>query len=63
MTRHIEEVKLYYNRESTRNMASLISQLSKIDNRLASINFKTLEELVAIQETKSTNPNIMDKVR
>ncbi|KJV80285.1 toprim domain protein [Rickettsia hoogstraalii str. RCCE3] len=62
MTRHIEEVKLYYNRESTRNMASLISQLSKIDNRLASINFKTLEELVAIQETKSTNPNIMDKV-
>lgn len=60
MTRHIEEVKLYYNRDSTRNMASLISQLSKIDNRLSSINFKTLEELLAVQESKS--PNIIDKV-
>ncbi len=62
MTRHIEEVKLYYNRETTRNMVSLISQLSKIDSRFASINLKTLEELVAIQETTSTNPNIMDKI-
>ncbi|KJV76376.1 conjugal transfer TraA domain protein [Rickettsia hoogstraalii str. RCCE3] len=35
MTRHIEEVKLYYNRKATRNMVSLISQLSKIDNRLS----------------------------
>ncbi|XVN41385.1 MAG: AAA family ATPase [Rickettsia endosymbiont of Argas persicus] len=60
MTRHIEEVKLYYNREATRNIASLISQLSKIDNRLSSINFKTLEELLAVQESKS--PNIIDKV-
>ncbi len=60
MTRHIEEVKLYYNRKATRNMASLISQLSKIDNRLSSINFKTLEELLAVQESKS--PNIIDKV-
>ncbi|WP_341788960.1 AAA family ATPase [Rickettsia endosymbiont of Lasioglossum villosulum] len=62
MTRHIEEVKLYYNREATRNMASLISQLSKIDNRLSSINFKTLEELVAIQDQKNKSPNIIDKV-
>ncbi len=60
MTRHIEEVKFYYNRKATRNMASLISQLSKIDNRLSSINFKTLEELLAVQESKS--PNIIDKV-
>ncbi|WP_342269538.1 AAA family ATPase [Rickettsia endosymbiont of Orchestes rusci] len=60
MTRHIEEVKLYYNRKATRNRTSLISQLSKIDNRLSSINFKTLEELVTIQENKS--PNIIDKV-
>ncbi|KJV80188.1 AAA domain protein [Rickettsia hoogstraalii str. RCCE3] len=60
MTRHIEEVKLYYNRKATRNMVSLISQLSKIDNRLSSINFKTLEELLAVQESKS--PNIIDKV-
>ncbi len=61
MTRHIEEVKLYYNRKVTRNMASLISQLSKIDNRLSSINFKTLEELVAIQD-QNKSPNIIDKV-
>ncbi len=61
MTRHIEEVKLYYNRKATRNMASLISQLSKIDNRLSSINFKTLEELVAIQD-QNKSPNIIDKV-
>ncbi|KJV78084.1 toprim domain protein [Rickettsia hoogstraalii str. RCCE3] len=60
MTRHIEEVKLYYNRESTRNMASLISQLNKIDNRLSSINFKTLDELVAIQDQK--NKSLIDKV-
>ncbi|WP_410526147.1 AAA family ATPase [Rickettsia endosymbiont of Orchestes rusci] len=60
MTRHIEEVKLYYNRKATRNMASLISQLSKIDNRLSSINFKTLEELLAVQESKSSN--IIEKV-
>ncbi|QWB86753.1 RecBCD enzyme subunit RecD [Rickettsia parkeri] len=62
MTRHIEEVKFYYNRKATRNMASLISQLSKIDNRLSSINFKTLEELVAIQDQENKSPNIIDKV-
>ncbi|ARD86390.1 MULTISPECIES: AAA family ATPase [Rickettsia] len=62
MTRHIEEVKLYYNKDSTRNIASLISQLSKIDNRLSSINFKTLEELVAIQDQENKSPNIIDKV-
>ena len=62
MTRHIEEVKLYYNRKATRNMTSLISQLSKIDNRLSSINFKTLEELVAIQDQENKSPNIIDKV-
>ncbi|AFC70015.1 conjugal transfer protein TraA [Rickettsia amblyommatis] len=62
MTRHIEEVKLYYNRKATRNMASLISQLSKLDNRLSSINFKTLEELVAIQDQENKSPNIIDKV-
>jgi|GEM_PF-5259193 len=60
MTRHIDEVKLYYNREATRNMASLISQLGKIDNSLASIQFKTLEELIALQETN--NPSVMNKV-
>ncbi len=43
-------------------MASLISQLSKIDNRLSSINFKTLEELVAIQDQENKSPNIIDKV-
>ena len=32
MTRHIEDVKLYCNRESTKNIGSLISQLSKSDN-------------------------------
>ncbi|WP_419234815.1 AAA family ATPase [Rickettsia endosymbiont of Nabis limbatus] len=62
MTRHIEEVKLYYNKDSTRDMASLISQLSKIDNRLSSINFKTLEELVAIQDQENKSPNIINKV-
>ncbi|WP_371256137.1 toprim domain-containing protein [Rickettsia endosymbiont of Ixodes scapularis] len=62
MTRHIEEVKLYYNKDSTRNIASLISQLNKIDNRLSSINFKTLEELVAIQDQENKSPNIIDKV-
>ncbi|MCZ6924021.1 MAG: AAA family ATPase [Rickettsia endosymbiont of Ixodes persulcatus] len=62
MTRHIEEVKLYYNRKATRNTASLISQLSKIDNRLSSINFKTLEELVAIQEQENKSPNVINKV-
>ncbi|WP_040255710.1 MobA/MobL family protein [Rickettsia hoogstraalii] len=62
MTRHIEEVKLYYNRKATRNMTSLISQLSKIDNRLSSINLKTLEELVAIQDQENKSPNIIDKV-
>lgn len=60
MTRHIEEVKLYYNREATRNIASLISQLSKIDNRLSSINFKALEELVVIQDQE--NKSLIDKV-
>ncbi|KJV77709.1 conjugal transfer TraA domain protein [Rickettsia hoogstraalii str. RCCE3] len=41
-------------------MASLISQLNKIDNRLSSINFKTLDELVAIQDQK--NKSLIDKV-
>jgi hypothetical protein len=60
MTRHIDEVKLYCNREVTRNTANLISQLSRIDNRASSINFKNVEELLAVQETK--NPGVMDKV-
>ena len=62
MTRHIKEVKLCYSIEVTRNIASLISQLSKIDSRLSSINFKTLEELVAIQDQENTSPNIINKV-
>ncbi|WP_410528047.1 toprim domain-containing protein [Rickettsia tamurae] len=38
------------------------TQLNKIDNRLSSINFKTLEELVAIQDQENKSPNIIDKV-
>ncbi len=62
MTRHIEEVKLYYNMDNTRNIGSLISQLSKSDNNLSSINFKTLEELVAIQGQENKSHNIINKV-
>ncbi|AFC74902.1 AAA family ATPase [Rickettsia parkeri] len=63
MTRHIEEVKLYSNRETTKDMASLISQLSKSDNNLASINFKSLEEL-RTQEIKHNTglPGIIIKI-
>ncbi|HJD59011.1 MAG TPA: AAA family ATPase, partial [Rickettsia endosymbiont of Ceroptres masudai] len=62
MTRHIEEVKLYYNMDNTRNIGSLISQLSKIDNNSASINFTTLEELRAIQGQENKSHNIINKV-
>jgi Ti-type conjugative transfer relaxase TraA len=60
MTRHVEQVKLYYNRQATRNMASLISQLARIDNRLASMHFKTLEDLNKMHEDK--NPTIINKL-
>ncbi len=60
MTRHVEQVKLYCNRQATRNMASLISQLARIDNRLASMHFKTLEDLNKMNEDK--NPTIINKV-
>ncbi len=60
MTRHIEQVKLYCNRQATRNMASLISQLARIDNRLASMHFKTLEDLNKTHEDK--NPTIINKL-
>ncbi|ALN41238.1 hypothetical protein ASQ44_03740 [Rickettsia rhipicephali] len=60
MTRHIEQVKLYCNRQATRNTASLISQLARIDNRLASMHFKTLEDLNKMHEDK--NPTIINKL-
>ncbi|EER21754.1 conjugal transfer protein TraA [Rickettsia endosymbiont of Ixodes scapularis] len=43
-------------------ISELGPQLNKIDNRLSSINFKTLEELVAIQDQENKSPNIIDKV-
>jgi Ti-type conjugative transfer relaxase TraA len=60
MTRHVEQVKLYCNRQATRNMASLISQLARIDDRLASMHFKTLEDLNKMHEDK--NPTIINKL-
>ncbi|CAK6536986.1 MAG: hypothetical protein IRD7MM_00465 [Candidatus Midichloria mitochondrii] len=36
-------------------MASLICQLSRIDNRLSSIGFQTLEELNAIDKIHNKN--------
>ncbi len=62
MTMHIEEVKLYCNRETTKNMTRLISQLSKPDNNLSSINLTTLEELREIQGQENKSHNIINKV-
>ena len=55
MSRHVEEVKLYYNRESSKSTSSLIYQLARADDRAASINFKTLEDLVKLQGNSQGN--------
>ncbi|MCC8417086.1 MAG: hypothetical protein LN588_00805 [Rickettsia endosymbiont of Bryobia graminum] len=47
-----------YNRESTKDIGSLTSQLSRIDHRMASINFYTKEDLVKMQE----EPRLLDKI-
>jgi len=59
MTRHVDEVKLYTNRESTRNMSYLISQLGRANDRLASINLMTHDELSANKAEKHSR---VDKV-
>ncbi|SPR02246.1 hypothetical protein [Orientia tsutsugamushi] len=54
MTRHVDEVKLYTNIESTKNHKHLIAQLSRADERLASINFMTQAEL--LEQKKENMP-------
>ncbi len=47
MTRYIEQVGLYANMDATKGAAGLISQLSRINDKSASIGFCTREDLIA----------------
>ena len=67
MTRHVEEVKLYYNKESTKNRSSLLYQLARADDRQASVNLKTLADLAKFQENnhkgnQSNNKNFGHRI-
>ncbi|WP_050897543.1 hypothetical protein [Orientia tsutsugamushi] len=56
MTRHIEKLQLYCNKEATRSINSLINQLSRPNDKSASINLKTNEDL------NKENPTILSKI-
>ncbi len=52
MTRYIEQVGLYANMDATKGAASLISQLSRINDKSASISFCTQEDLIPEKNNK-----------
>lgn len=62
MTRHVEKVGLYANIKTTGGIMGLISQLSRINDKLASINFLTIEELVQhAQDKQQLKQTILEK--
>ncbi|SPR07529.1 conjugal transfer protein TraA [Orientia tsutsugamushi] len=58
MTRYIENLKLYCNKEATKSINSLINQLSRPNERSASITLKTAHDL----EKERTKPTVFSKV-
>ncbi|BAG41293.1 putative conjugative transfer protein TraA [Orientia tsutsugamushi str. Ikeda] len=53
MTRHIEKLQLYCNKEATKSINSLINQLSRPNEKSASITLKTAHDLEK-EQTKTT---------
>ncbi|SPR16607.1 conjugal transfer protein TraA [Orientia tsutsugamushi] len=58
MTRHIENLKLYCNKEATKTINSLINQLSRPNEKSASITLKTAHDL----EKERTKTTVFSKV-
>ncbi|SPR14161.1 conjugal transfer protein TraA [Orientia tsutsugamushi] len=58
MTRHIENLQLYCNKEATKSINSLINQLSRPNEKSASITLKTAHDL----EKERTKPTVFSKV-
>ncbi|WP_371223293.1 ATP-dependent RecD-like DNA helicase [Orientia tsutsugamushi] len=55
MTRHVEKLRLYCNRQATESFNSLIYQISNPNDKSASITLKTAEDLKQEQKQKKTN--------
>ncbi|SPR13459.1 ATP-dependent DNA helicase [Orientia tsutsugamushi] len=60
MTRHIEKLRLYCNKEATESFNSLIYQISNLNDKSASMTLKTAEDLK--QENKHKKPNSLSKI-
>ncbi|WP_050897578.1 toprim domain-containing protein [Orientia tsutsugamushi] len=58
MTRHIEKLQLYCNKEATRSINSLINQLSRPNDKSASITLKTAHDL----EKARTKTTVFSKI-
>ncbi|SPR02724.1 ATP-dependent DNA helicase [Orientia tsutsugamushi] len=58
MTRHIESLQLYCNKKATVSINSLINQLSRPNDKSASITLKTAHDL----EKERTRPTVFSKV-
>ncbi|SPP25449.1 conjugal transfer protein TraA [Orientia tsutsugamushi] len=58
MTRYIENLKLYCNKEATKSINSLINQLSRPNEKSASITLKTAHDL----EKERTKPTVFSTV-
>ncbi|BAG40119.1 putative conjugative transfer protein TraA [Orientia tsutsugamushi str. Ikeda] len=58
MTRHIKSLKLYCNNEATKSINSLINQLSRPNEKSASITLKTAHDF----EKERTKPTVFSKV-
>ncbi|WP_342637841.1 AAA family ATPase [Orientia tsutsugamushi] len=58
MTRHIKSLKLYCNNEATKSINSLINQLSRPNEKSASITLKTAHDL----EKERTKPTVFSTV-
>ncbi|WP_108839770.1 AAA family ATPase [Orientia tsutsugamushi] len=58
MTRHIKNLKLYCNNEATKSVNSLINQLSRPNEKSASITLKTAHDL----EKERTKPTVFSTV-
>ncbi len=59
MTRHVEQVGLYANMDATKGAVGLISQLSRINDKSASIGFLTSKDL--IPEKNNKQPGFLEK--
>ncbi|KJW07143.1 AAA domain protein [Orientia tsutsugamushi str. UT144] len=55
MTRYVEKLRLYCNRQATESFNSLIYQISNPNDKSASITLKTAEDLKQEQKQKKTN--------